>query len=298
MRATYEAVQPNSASSFTVRTFREEAFAAPYHHHPEYELTLILAGDGKRYVGSHLAPYAPGDLVLLGPNVPHCWKSEPGPRGEIRAVSVVSHFTHEFLGDSFFDKTELRPVAQLLLRSAGGLQFSGPAGARRAIRELGQEPDALRRLLLLLSILQELAATTDYRVLDPNHRAYPTAPPERERCHRVMAYLVEHFREDITLAQVADVANLSPSAFCKYFKNITRRTFGQTVLDYRLQYATQQLVQTSRPAADICYDSGFRDVPYFNRVFKARHGQSPLHYRQQFRPLEPEWLPGATASPA
>lgn len=287
MRATYEAVQPDNTASFRVRTFAEEAFAAPYHYHPEYELTLIVAGHGKRYVGSHLATYAPGDLVLLGANVPHCWKTEPGPPGEIQAVSIVGHFTHDFLGDAFFDKAELRPLAQLLQRSANGLRFVGRAQAlaQPQMRRLGQEPDAMGRLLLLLSILQGLATTTEYEVLDPHHSARAAAPAERERFHLVMAYLVEHFREEITLAQVASVASLSPSAFCKYFKNITRRTFIQMVLDYRLQYATQQLVQASRPVAEICYDSGFQDVSYFNRSFKNCYGQSPLQYRRTFQQL-------------
>ena len=284
MRAIYESVQPDNTASFRVRHFAEKAFTAPYHYHPEYELTLIVAGHGKRYVGSHLATYAPGDLVLLGPNVPHCWKTDPGPPGEIRAVSIVGHFTHDFMGPAFFEKAELRPLAQLLQRSANGLRFVGAAQARaqRQLQQLGQEPDALGRLLLLLSILQGLAATPEYAVLDPHHSARAAAPAERERFHLVMAYLVEHFREEITLTQVAGVASLSPSAFCKYFKNITRRTFIQTVLDYRLQYATQQLVQTSRPVAEICYDSGFQDVSYFNRTFKSCYGQSPLQYRRTF----------------
>ena len=285
MLTTNEAVQPDSAVSFRVRNWAEESFTAPYHYHPEYELTLIVAGHGKRYVGSHLATYAPGDLVLLGANVPHCWKTEPGPSGEIRAGSIVGHFTHDFLGETFFDRAELRPLAQLLQRSANGLRFVGQARAeaQQQMQWLGQEPNATERLLLLLSILQGLAATTEYEVLDPHHSAQAAAPAERERLHLVMTYLVEHFREEITLAQAASVAGLSPGAFGKYFKNITRRPFIQAVLDYRLQYATQQLVQTKRPVAEVCYDSGFQDVSYFNRKFKARYGQSPLHYRRTFR---------------
>ena len=292
MRATYEAVQPDSTASFRVRTFVEEVFTVPYHYHPEYALTLIVAGQGKRYVGSHLATYAPGDLVLRGANVPHCWKTEPGPPDEIRAVSIVGHFTHDFLGAAFFGKAELRPLAQLLQRSANGLRFVGgaQAHAQQQMQRLGQESNALSRLLLL-GILQGLAATTEYAVLDPHYSARAAAPAERERFHLIMTYLVEYFREEITLAQVANVASLSPSAFCKYFKNITRRTFIQTVLDYRLQYATQQLVQTSRPVAEICYDSGFQDVSYFNRTFRACYSQSPLHYRRTFQ----QQLEGAPA---
>ena len=283
-KAAYEAVAPNAASSFSMRTFAEEAFTAPYHYHPEYELTLIVQGQGRRYVGSHVADYGPGDLVLLGAQLPHCWKT--GPVGSLRteSVSVVAQFTHECLGEAFFGKPEVHGIAQLLRRSAGGLHFpDADQQLRPALLQLGQEPDPFHRLLALLNLLQALATTPHYEVLDAQQRVGTLAPAERERFHRVMAYLVEHFRGPITLAQVAEVAHLTPNAFCKYFKNLTRKTFIETVSEYRLQYATQQLVGTNKAVAEICYDSGFRDVSYFNKLFKAQRRHSPLQYRRAFQ---------------
>ena len=284
LKAAYEAVAPNAASSFSVRTFAEKTFTAPYHYHPEYELTLIVQGRGRRYVGSHVADYGPGDLVLLGAQLPHCWKTGPvGPIGAA-SVSVVAQFTHECLGEAFFGKPEVHSIAQMLRRSAGGLHFpDADQQLRPALLQLGQEPDPFRRLLALLSLLQALATTPHYEVLDAQQRVGTLAPAERERFHRVMAYLVEHFRDPITLAQVSEVAHLTPNAFCKYFKNLTRKTFIETVSEYRLQYATQQLVSTNKAVAEICYDSGFRDVSYFNKLFKAQRQHSPLQYRRAFR---------------
>lgn len=284
LKAAYEAVAPNTASSFSVRTFAEEAFTAPYHYHPEYELTLIVAGTGQRYVGSHVADYGPGDLVLLGAQVPHCWKTGPGPPSASHSVSVVVQFTHECLGAGFFDKAELHAVAQLLQRSASGLRFANPTQQlQTSILQLGQEAAPFQRLLALLALLNELATTPRCQVLDTQQNRGPLATAERERFHRVMAYLVEHFRGDITLAQAAEVASLTPNAFCKYFKTLTRKTFVEMVVSYRLQYATQQLASTSKPVAEICYASGFRDVSYFNKTFKAQLHRSPLQYRRAFQ---------------
>lgn len=284
LKAAYEAIAPNAASSFSVRTFAEEAFTAPYHYHPEYELTLIVQGTGQRYVGSHVAEYGPGDLVLLGAQVPHCWKTAPDPAGARQSVSIVVQFTYECLGELFFSRPEVHAIAQLLRRGASGLRFPDASQhLQAALRQLGQEPDPFRRLLALLSLLQALAATPACEVLDAQQRVGSLAPAERERFHRVMAYLVEHFRGDITLAQAAGVANLTPNAFCKYFKTLTRKTFIGTVIDYRLQYATQQLATTNKPVAEICYDSGFRDVSYFNKLFKAQLRRSPLQYRRTFQ---------------
>lgn len=286
LKAAYEAIQPNADSSFSVRTFAEAAFTAPYHHHPEYELTLIVRGTGQRFVGSHVADYGPGDLVLLGADVPHCWKSDPGSPDEQNAVSVVVQFTHDFLGEQFLSKPELYAVAQLLRRSAGGLCFAQGTPATQLpprLLRLSQETDPFRRVLLLLGLLQQLALAADYKLLDPRQYAGTLATAERERFHRVMAFVVEHFRGNITLARAAEVASLTPTAFCKYFKALTRKTFMETVIEYRLQYATQQLVRTNKPVAEICYDSGFGDVSYFNKTFKAHLHRSPLQYRRAFR---------------
>ena len=288
LKAAYEAIAPNTASSFSVRTFAEEAFTAPYHYHPEYELTLIVQGMGQRYVGSHVADYGPGDLVLLGAQVPHCWKTAPGAADDQQSVSVVVQFTHECLGELFFSRPEVQAIAQLLRRSASGLRFSDADQCLRlALLQLGQEPEPFRRLVALLDLLQALATTTAYEVLEAQQQVGTLAPAERERFHRIMAYVVEHFRDDITLAQGAEVASLTPNAFCKYFKKLTRKTFIEVLIDYRLQYATQQLANTGKPVAEICYDSGFRDVSYFNKVFKAQLRRSPLQYRRTFQQLLP-----------
>ena len=278
-KATYEAIQPNTDSSFSVRRFEEAAFTAPYHYHPEHELTLIVRGSGQRFVGSHVADYGPGDLVLVGADVPHCWKSAPGQPG---AVSVVVQFTPDFLGESFFAAPELAAVAQLLRRSGGGVRFPNHKLLSNSLLRLGAEVTPFQRLLALLALLQQLAGAPDYEILSPQPLTGALPPAERARFHRVMAYLVEHFRAGVTLAGAAEAASLTPTAFCKYFKTLTRKTFIETVIEYRLQYATRQLAGTDKPVADICYDSGFGDVSYFNKTFKKHLHRSPLQYRQAF----------------
>ena len=282
LKAAYEAIQPNTDSSFSVRTFEEAAFTAPYHYHPEYELTLIVRGSGQRFVGSHVADYGPGDLVLVGADVPHCWKSAPGQPGQTSAVSVVAQFTADFLGATFFGVPELAAVTQLLQRSAGGVRFSDQKSLSESLLRLGTEADPFQRLLALLALLQQLASAPGCEVLSPQPLTGTLPSAERARFHRVMAYLVEHFRAGVTLAGAAEAASLTPTAFCKYFKTLTRKTFIETVIEYRLQYATRQLAGTDKPVADICYDSGFGDVSYFNKTFKKHLHRSPLQYRQAF----------------
>lgn len=120
LKASYEVLQPAGNSSFLLRTFGRTGFAAPYHFHPEYELTWIVKGSGKRYAGSNMADFSDGDLVLLGPHVPHCWKLQPDAK---TARSIVIQFTPDFLGNGFFDKAELVNIHKLFHRSGSGIQF-------------------------------------------------------------------------------------------------------------------------------------------------------------------------------
>jgi AraC-like DNA-binding protein len=107
-------------------------------------------------------------------------------------------------------------------------------------------------------------------------------PIDWERIHPIFAYLVENFRGDISLEGASAAIGMTPNAFCRYFKKITRKTFMETVIEYRLNYATQQLVQTDKPISAICFDSGFGDISHFYKTFRSKMQLSPLNYRRRF----------------
>lgn len=284
LKASYEVLQPAGNHSFLVRTFGKTGFAAPYHFHPEYELTWIVKGNGKRYAGSNMAGFSDGDLVLLGPHVPHCWKLQPEGKNRSAARSVVIQFTPDFLGEGFFSKAELLNIHQLFQRSGSGIQFikRTPALVQEQIKELTEEKSNFKRLIRLLEILQQLAVSKEYVLLDQHRLIAELSPANQARINPIFAYLVENFRREVSLNQAAAIANMTPNAFCKYFKRITRKTFMETVIEYRINYATQQLIQSDKTISDICFDSGFGDISHFYKMFKAKMQVSPLHYRQQF----------------
>ncbi|GEP98482.1 AraC family transcriptional regulator [Chitinophaga cymbidii] len=281
LKASYEVLQPAGNSSFLLRTFGKTGFAAPYHFHPEYELTWIVKGSGKRYAGSNMADFSDGDLVLLGPHVPHCWKLQPDAK---TARSIVIQFTPDFLGNGFFDKAELAGIHQLFHRSGSGIQFikRTRAAVQEQIKELTEEKNNFKKLIRLLEILQQLAVSKEYALLDQQRLIAELSPANQARISPIFAYLVENFRKEISLNEAAAIASMTPNAFCKYFKRITRKTFMETVIEYRINYATQQLIQSDKTISDICFDSGFGDISHFYKTFKSRMQLSPLHYRQQF----------------
>jgi AraC-like DNA-binding protein len=284
IKASYEILQPVNGLSFLVRNFEKSAFDAPYHFHPEYELTCIIQGSGKRYVGSHMEDFTAGDLVLLGPNLPHCWKLEAAKDTQPEGSAIVVQFDGAFLGEDFFNKNELQYIKKLFQKSGCGISFL--PGTREAVKQnmldLSNEKNNFRLLIGLLEILQRLASTNEYVLLDQNRVVAERTLAEQERINPVYAYLVENFRQQVSLDVAAGIANMTTNAFCKYFKKITRKTFMETIIEYRLNYAIQQLVQTDKPISEISFESGFGDVSHFYKMFKLKMHISPLNYRKKF----------------
>jgi len=283
IKASYEVLQPASGHSFLVRKFGKTAFDAPYHFHEEFELTCIVHGRGKRYVGSHMENFASGDLVFLGQNLPHCWKLDP-ERDETEASAIVIQFSANFLGDEFFNKPELQAVKKMFQKSGSGISFNGATRdiINKSMQVLTEEKSNFKMLMYLLDMLQRLAVSAEYTFLDQQRCVAERSRAEQERINPVFAYLVENFRGQVSLDAASGIANMTPNAFCKYFKKITRKTFMETVIEYRLNYATQQLVQTDKPISDISFESGFGDVSHFYKMFKNKMHQSPLNYRKNF----------------
>lgn len=284
IRASFESIKPNDKSSFLVNNFALEKFTAPYHFHPEFELTLITAGTGTRFVGKSIQAYGAGDLVLLGPDLPHCWKSEDIVKGELRSHSVLVQFESTFLGPAFFERPELASISELFRRSACGIRFLGDtvADATGLMKSLSREEDRFRRMIGLLEILEMLANSRQYELLDTDGTMGLSKPGEQERISIALAYVVENFRDKVVLEKVASAVSMSESAFCKYFKRVTGKTFVETVTDYRIHFAREQLLMSERSMTDIAFDSGFGDLSHFYKVFRRRMKISPLQYRKDF----------------
>ncbi|MBC7830261.1 MAG: AraC family transcriptional regulator [Chitinophagaceae bacterium] len=284
IKASFESLHPINGNSFLLRRFDEKAFSAPYHYHPELELTLILKGEGKRYVGSNMSAYSAGDLVLVGSNLPHCWKSENVKKGKINASSLVIQFTTDFLGSDFFLTQEMSMIRKIFETSKSGIHFQGDIALRikEDLLTLDEEASPFAKLIMFLTILQNLSLSKEFSLLDKQQHSFTYSPSEQKRIHDVMAYIVENFRKEIILEEAATKAKMTSTAFCKYFKRITRKTFMETVIDYRVNYAAQQLVHTDKPVSDICFESGFGDVSHFYKTFRNKKKQSPLYYRKKF----------------
>ncbi|MGN6533483.1 MAG: AraC family transcriptional regulator [Ginsengibacter sp.] len=281
-KPTFEIITSTKRASFVITKFDKRGFAAPFHFHPELELTCITQGKGKRFVGNNMSGFEENDLVLIGSRLPHCWKLAPAEKQ--KASSTVFQFNYDFLGKDFFELPEMETIHKLLKRSNGGIEFGGKI-RESVIESMAlalEQKNEFKKLMLLLEILNNLSLSKEYVLLNKNNAASFQTDDNQQRINRAFAYIVENFREEISLNEASKTIGMTPNAFCKYFKKITRKTFMETVINYRINYATQQLVETEKSIADVCFESGFRDMSHFYKMFYLRMGVSPLNYRRQF----------------
>ncbi len=257
-----------------------------WHFHPEYELTLFTESSGKRFIGDNTDNFSAGDLLLLGPHLPHYMRNEeiyykkiPGKR--IRAIVV--HFTGDFLGQSFFDIPEMAPVKRLLDSSFRGIHISGDtqvkvAGEMERLLKL----KGFERLKCLLDVLEMIANSGDQRLLTSAGYRNTFSADDADRINKIFDYLFLHFTEEITLADAASLIFMSTSAFCKFFKSRTGKTFTNILNEIRIGHACKLFIEKDVSVSEVCYNCGYNNLSYFNRRFKLITKYSPLDYQKRF----------------
>jgi AraC-like DNA-binding protein len=273
------------------RSFRIEQDKMPHfyghlHFHPEIQLTLIQEGEGTLIVGDRIDRFVPGDVLMLGPNLPHVLRSDPDyfqPESTRQSVSVSVLFRPEQLEMGVLSLPETEHLRQLLTESQHGvrLRCQHNPGLMRQLEQLpGQRP--FEQLLTLLHILDELATRTDREVLSVTAYVQPQRPDDHRRLERVFSYILEQYHTQITLDDIASVASLTPGAFCRFFRQHTRKTFSTLLNEVRIEHACRHLRESKQSISQTAYVCGFTNLSNFNRQFKTITGLSPSEYLRRY----------------
>lgn len=284
-KAKFELVPKCDQGSFTVREFKIPAFSSPWHFHPEYELTYIIRGTGKRFVGDSIASFGPGDLVLIGSNLPHYWRNDAAARKKAEySHSVVVHFKDDSFGTGFLDCPELQALRNLLVRARRGIAFGGdtPEVAKRILGEM-KEQSGLPRLILLLELFDVLASSGKSKLLSSAGFSPQLDSCSGERINAAYQYVFRNFTEQIDHEEMASNAGMSASAFSRYFKRLTGRTVSGFVNEVRIGHAHRMLIETDRTISEVAFASGFESLSNFNRRFRDISGISPREFRQRHK---------------
>lgn len=284
MKPFLEKVVVADDASWSMVRVPREPIPFEWHHHPEYELTLTTNSRGHRFIGDHVGNYDDGDLVLLGPNLPHTWASSSKIESGRPHNVMVIWFRPEWARGLTDLLKELRQIPAMLERSSRGLKFSAEAtcAVRPAIEAIFDKQPA-DRLLDLISILLTLAKDELAETLSSPDRL-PMAPEASgSRIDRVLDHIHSHYHNEIRVEHLARIAALSTSAFHRMFLRQTRLTLSEYLTRLRIGEACAQLIGSSRPIASIADAVGYNSLANFGRQFKGLKGHTPREYRNRFK---------------
>jgi len=279
MKAFFESIPHAPGESFACRAFSTPRFTAPWHFHPELELTLIVRGFGTRYVGDSIEPFEDGDLVFLGAGLPHYWWTDATDRR--MSESVVIQFLPDFAGDHFLRLPEAEAIAALFHRARRGIALDRPMAAAVA----GRMPriaaaTGWKRLNLLFDVLGILADLSHPRLLSSPGFSPDLNEKDAGRLTAVCKYVNDSYSEPIRHARAATLASLSPAAFSRFFHRRMGKTFEAYVTEIRIGHACRLLRDRDAGILEIAFAVGFNNLSNFNRHFRRLKRMTPRRFRQ------------------
>ncbi|OHE88817.1 MAG: hypothetical protein A3G75_13485 [Verrucomicrobia bacterium RIFCSPLOWO2_12_FULL_64_8] len=279
MRIAYEKILLAEGSSFALLDRRSAAFDGRFHFHPEFEITLIESSSGRRLVGDGIDSFVPGDLVLLGANLPHQYLTDSATSRGPAAAKVIQ-FRKDFIGEAFLAAPEAADIRELLEKSRRGLKFGSETVAvgRRLIAEIFGV-SGFKRLLRLLELLHLLSADRQARPIASAGYTARISSGEGDKIDRALRYLNERFAQPVSFTDLCRYLHITPASCNRLFRKSIGRSFKSMLIDIRISHACRLLLETDRSIVDVAYASGFANLSNFNRRFKQLKTASPRAFR-------------------
>ena len=288
MKPLYQEL-PFTPASY-VNVYKEELphFIVPWHYHPEIEIMYILEGTGTRFVGDHVEKYKEGDLCIVGSNLPHEWRNDEAffrKESNLKASCYCLFFLRELFGKTLLEIEEMAHVKSLLERANRGIKFTGKSREEigKLIQEYVKETGAAR-IAKLIMLLEHMANTEEYELLaSVGYTRNAVNSTDFERFNKVYQYIMRNFSRPIRLEEVASLIGLTPNAFCRYFRERTKKTFVQYLNDVRIGHAKKLLIEGQMTISSLSVESGFNNLSNFIEQFKRSAQMSPSEYQRRFR---------------
>ena len=286
MKEAVRKLRIKDSKAFEIHYLNDLVFDTNWHFHAEYQLFVVLQGRGTRFIGDNIAHFQEGEVVFTGPNIPHLWRNDEAyfdKTNPVRAQGIVIYFPENLFGESLLQKDEMLEIRQLLEKARRGVAFFG--GTSRTVRHLMQ--DLLNRpgvagIIQLLTILHVLAESTEYQYIASLGYTNTSKEVDQDRMNEVYTYIMQNFKQKISLEQVADIANMSPTSFSRFFKAKTNKSFSSFLSELRIGYACKLLLEDKHPVAQICFESGYNTLSNFNKQFKELLAKTPYAYKKEY----------------
>ncbi|MBQ1218756.1 MAG: helix-turn-helix domain-containing protein [Bacteroidales bacterium] len=270
---------------FYIADRSKSEFTYPIHSHQEVELNFTEHAAGvRRIVGDSVEIMGDYDLVLIASkNLEHVWEQHECRSERVREITI--QFSEDLFNKNFTNKGQFDSIREMISKAQRGLSFPMSAILKVYSRldNLSAEKDGFKAILTFMSILHDLSECEDAKVLSSSSFAKIETYSDSKRVQKVQSYINENYKSDIRLPVLAQMVDMSPVAFSRFFKLKTGKSLSDYIIDIRLGYASSLLVDSSNSIADICYDCGFNNLSNFNRIFKKKKNCSPKEFRENFR---------------
>ncbi|MCD8164711.1 MAG: AraC family transcriptional regulator [Bacteroides sp.] len=280
-----EKLSITQSNPIKARFYDYEHFFYPWHFHHEYEILFVKESFGQCYVGDTIEKYYTGDIFLFGSALPHYMSSDPvfkTRETSLRVKGAIVRFEKEFMSYSIGHYPQFLAIRRLLEESRRGIRFPWPAN-REIVKMVEQIPllSGLEQLTSVLLLLQKMAQSKSRKLLASPHFYDTLCIHGNTKIEKILSYLNKHYTRPISLEEIASLAAMNPTAFCRYFKEKTGRTFKQYIIEMRIGYARKLLLTNDLSISQISAECGFESVTHFNRIFKRLCNLTPSEYREK-----------------
>lgn len=248
-----------------------------FHQQKTWELSYVITGSGTRIIGDTIESFSRGEIILIPPNIPHCWSFDEFDADESSKIeNITLTFSDQFLDNCAKTFPEMSIYIRDILQNTEAISLRGNTLTRLQnllkVMVGETEIERLSSLIKLLALISspEGVSTVGKQIVEDK---------KTKRMQKIQLYIMNNYQNTITLEQMARLVDLDKSSFCIFFKKMTGKTFFLYLIEYRIEAACQMIVKTNTTIAEICFASGFKDVPYFNRIFKRIKKITPTEYR-------------------
>lgn len=262
-------------------------FIIPWHYHPEIEILYVVKSTGTSYIGDSINNFSEGEISIIGENIPHWWRSDPSyveNRDALNTKALIVQFRRDILFSNLFKLPEMRQIRGLIERSQRGIQFTGHSRnlfgkhMKRIFRLSG-----IRRITELIIMLDAMASSSEYKYLSSVGYSKIINTYDFQRFNKIHEYIIRNFQNPITLDQMASHVSMSSTAFCRYFKKRTGKTFFSFLNEFRVGHACKLLLERKISVSRVCFESGFNNMSHFNEQFKKIVHRTPTQYQLEHR---------------
>lgn len=284
MKELLEEIKLNPDESFYIGIFQDHIDKSHWHYHQEFELSFITEGSGRRIVGDSTEDFHPGDLIFIGPRIPHVWFPDEKHKRQHSGrtlESVYMLFNHEILPESLLGLPEFKNIQEAIQLSERGIRITGDT-LNEVSRIMLQLPymSNIRRLMLFYEIMDLIGQSTSFSYLASADYVKSKFETANSRVKNIHEFLMKNYQNDIDLKEVAEVAHMAPASVCRFFKSATGLTIFEYLNKIKIDYSCQLLLNTDLNILDISYDCGFNNLSHFNKQFRKFIGNTPTQFRQ------------------